>query len=87
MNDTHENPLHSGVTFHITNLGTFGRGIPTDLDGIVHLPGSDWRDAHLEGITRTDYEQDPEWADQDWADRCTETARLVTEAEKKTPDA
>ncbi len=75
------------TAYHVGNLGSFAPtaadGATVGLDGIVHLPGSSWRDATLEGAVEREYEANPEWADEDWAARCERNADLTLIAERE----
>lgn len=34
--------------YHISSLGVFGRGIPTDMDGYAHLTAAGWLAAPMD---------------------------------------
>lgn len=74
------------TSYHLgqSGLAAFEPDLTTlvDVDGFVHLPGSDWRDATLSTTTRMEYEADEDLADDDWAERCEQAALLTGQAEK-----
>ena len=52
---------------HKSNLGRFGDGLETDLQGYTYTTVSEWLTvAHLDYQTTRDLNEDPEWA-ADWA--------------------
>lgn len=64
------------MSYHISNLGAFGNGITTDMQGYVPEPGDDWRDMSFdlgpdenpdrEGISEAEREERLEYLDRDW---------------------
>ena len=49
--------------YHISNLGAFGRGIPTDTDGYVHLTAAGWLAAPVDAEGAMTEEQAEELAE------------------------
>lgn len=48
--------------FHISNLGSFGGGIPTDIDGYVYLTAEGWMGANVDAANHFD---DPDTGEYD----------------------
>ena len=49
--------------FHLTRLGSFGRNVPSDIDGYVPELGDDWRDMNWAFGGASDEEVDDMWED------------------------
>lgn len=59
------------MSYHISNLGSYGAGIPTDLDGYVHLTAEDWLRAPMDTAGGP--------MDEDQAEELASEARRLTE--------
>lgn len=71
------------TSYHISRLGSYGAGIPTDRDGCVHLTAEGWL-ACPDGIEERDRaeRETPDDADDylaEWAERMADEARRRTE--------
>lgn len=53
-------------SYHVSNLGTAGRRITTDLDGYVHLTAAGWMAAPMDW--------GPDWDDESRLEQCEEMA-------------
>lgn len=81
------------MSYHISNLGAFGNGITTDMDGYVPEPGDDWRDMRfdlgpddpdVDGISEEERADRLEYIEREWwpgviaeAQRATEKAHAA----------
>lgn len=64
-------------SYHISNLGSFGGGIPTDMDGYVHLTAEGWMEAPMDWAgNKLEGDDLVEWAEE----RADEAVRLTDEA-------
>lgn len=41
--------MTTATRYHISNLGSFAKGIPTDIDGYVYLTAEGWMSANVDG--------------------------------------
>lgn len=64
--------------YHISNLGSYGRGIRTDLDGYVHLTSDGWLNASMDAAI----ELTPELAEELAAEAREATAEAESEIAK-----
>lgn len=52
------------TAFHVSNFGSFGGNIPTDIDGYCYLTAEEWiNDANMDAMTELDEESAEELAD------------------------
>ena len=57
----------SSTKTHVSNLGSHGAGVPTDLQGYTYTTATEWLTvADLDFATSRAISEDPEWA-ADWA--------------------
>lgn len=65
-------------SFHISNLGSFGGTITTDLDGYVHLTADAWLDAPMDwGFSDADDDDDDDDARHYMAECLAEESRTA----------
>lgn len=77
------------MSYHISNLGTFGNGITTDMEGYVPEPGDDWRDMRFdlgsddpdaEGISEEERAERLEYIEREWWPGVIAEAQVATAA-------
>jgi hypothetical protein len=67
--------------FHKTNFGSFGEGLPCDLDGYVHTTAKGWMTANMDGLAWQGYSRAAKY------ERCKEMAAEAREALKESTAA
>jgi predicted DNA-binding protein (MmcQ/YjbR family) len=60
------------MSYHISNLGMFGKNIPTDINGYIHLTKEDWMNAPMDGKVN-----------EDMAEQLAEQSRNATQQSEK----
>jgi hypothetical protein len=59
--------------YHVTRFGSFGGGIPTDMDGYTYTTAREWMSANVDWAGHKPSRRDPYF--RDWAEERADTAR------------